>query len=174
MKNYKGITLISLVITIIVMIILSGVGITQGNKLIKQAKIESIITTMITIRSKAKVYAEEVNSQVWDLKDDINAKQNRKKEIFLESFNMQETTLTKEAEGELNQEIKENGGYESYELSQDTIEKIGLKDAVAETDFVVVYNNNDYTKLDVIKKSGINYKGKKYYTLSKLQQAIKE
>ena len=60
-KKNKGITLVALVIMIIVIMILAGITITQGSDLIKTTKVETYVTNMITIKSKAKVYAEEAN-----------------------------------------------------------------------------------------------------------------
>ena len=56
-KENKGITITALVIMIIVIMLLAGITITQGSDLIKNTKVETYLTNMITIRSKAKVYA---------------------------------------------------------------------------------------------------------------------
>ena len=47
MKNNKGVTLVSLTITIIVLIIISGLTVNLSNDLIKQAKLQDLKTNML-------------------------------------------------------------------------------------------------------------------------------
>lgn len=55
----KGITLVSLVITIIVMLILAGVTITVGYSIVEKANLENLKTNMLLIQAKAKTSLEE-------------------------------------------------------------------------------------------------------------------
>ena len=65
MKNRNdGITLVSLVITIVVLIILAGIGANSGIKTIKKAKLEEIKTNMLLIEAKAREYMEEINHRM--------------------------------------------------------------------------------------------------------------
>ena len=61
MKKENGITIIVLIITIILMLILAGVGIHYGTGAINKAKLEDIKTDMISIKTKAKIIADEYN-----------------------------------------------------------------------------------------------------------------
>lgn len=61
LKLEKGITIIALIITIILMLILAGVGIHFGFDAIDKAKLEDIKTDMISIKTKAKIVAEQYN-----------------------------------------------------------------------------------------------------------------
>ena len=61
LKNQKGITLVVLVITIIVMLILVVVGVKFGGDAVKKAGLEDIKTDMLTIKTKAKIVAEQYN-----------------------------------------------------------------------------------------------------------------
>ena len=83
-KENKGITITALVIMIIVIMLLAGITITQGSDLIKNTKVETYLTNMITIRSKAKVYAEETNAEVWDAED----KTSKREEIYSEKYKL--------------------------------------------------------------------------------------
>ena len=47
-KENKGITITALVIMIIVIMLLAGITITQGSDLIKNTKVETYLTNMIT------------------------------------------------------------------------------------------------------------------------------
>ena len=66
LKENKGITLTALVVSIIVIMILAGISITQGSNLIKTTKVENYVTNMITMRAKVKIYGEEINAETWD------------------------------------------------------------------------------------------------------------
>ena len=61
LKIEKGITLVALVITIIIMLILVGVGLHFGGDAVETAKLEDIKTDMISIKTKAKIVAEQYN-----------------------------------------------------------------------------------------------------------------
>ena len=61
LRMEKGITIIALIITIILMLILAGVGIHFGTDAIDKAKLEDIKTDMISIKTKAKIIAEQYN-----------------------------------------------------------------------------------------------------------------
>lgn len=58
MKN-KGITLTSLIITIVVLIILAGITITIGKNIIEKANLESLKTNMLLIQAEVKASLEE-------------------------------------------------------------------------------------------------------------------
>lgn len=171
LKNEKGVTIIALVVTVIVIFILAGISLTQGTKLIKKAKSESFVTNMITIRAKSKVYAEEVNAKTWGKNDNGVTRSN----LFSDNYNMTKVeNLSQEQIAALDEEVTKDGSYESYSLTEQALEKMGLEDVKEDTNYIVVYNSGDYTKLDVIYKTGITYNETKYYTLSTLQKAMGE
>ena len=59
--NKKGITLISLVVTIIVMVILLSVGGSVSLQLIRKGKEQSLVTDMLLIQTKVKIIMERAN-----------------------------------------------------------------------------------------------------------------
>ena len=61
LKNEKGITLIALLLTVIVMVILIGVGMHFGREAIDKATLEDIKTDMISIKTRAKIIVEQYN-----------------------------------------------------------------------------------------------------------------
>lgn len=61
LKIEKGITIIALVITIILMLILTGVGMYAGGYALNKAKLEDIKTEMISIKTRAKIIVEQYN-----------------------------------------------------------------------------------------------------------------
>ena len=58
-KNQKGITIVSLVITIVILLIIGGVTVTVGTSVIKQATLKTVNTNMMLIQAKAKTIAEQ-------------------------------------------------------------------------------------------------------------------
>lgn len=69
MKENKGVTLVALIVTIIIMIILASVTIYSSKNLINEAKIEEVKTNMLLIEAKAREYVEEVNFKMGPQKD---------------------------------------------------------------------------------------------------------
>ena len=61
MNNEKGITLSALIVTVIIMLILIGVGFKYGRDALNVATLEDIKTDMISIKTKAKTLADEYN-----------------------------------------------------------------------------------------------------------------
>ena len=55
MKN-KGITLVALTITIIILLIIAGISISVGKSMIKKANLEELKTNMLLIKTKGKEY----------------------------------------------------------------------------------------------------------------------
>ena len=57
----KGITLVALIITVVLMFILIGVGINFGRDALDKSRLEDIKTDMISIKTRAKIVAEQYN-----------------------------------------------------------------------------------------------------------------
>ena len=64
LKNEKGITLIALVITVILLFIIGGISIKMGTDLINTSKAETIETNMLTIKAKAKEDKKPLNPNI--------------------------------------------------------------------------------------------------------------
>ena len=60
-KKERGITIIALLLTVIVMVILIGVGMHFGREAIDKATLEDIKTDMISIKTRAKIIVEQYN-----------------------------------------------------------------------------------------------------------------
>ena len=61
LKNEKGITLVALIVTVIIMLILVGVTIHFSTDAVKKANLEDIKTNMMSIKTRAKIIAEQYN-----------------------------------------------------------------------------------------------------------------
>lgn len=60
----KGVTLIALTITIIVLLIIAGIAVFNGKETIQKANLEALRTNMLLIEAKAKGIVEEANFQL--------------------------------------------------------------------------------------------------------------
>lgn len=58
-KENKGITMVALIITIIVMLILATITVEIGTGQIKKAKLEDLKTTMLLIKGRAQIVADK-------------------------------------------------------------------------------------------------------------------
>ena len=159
-KNNKGITLIALTITIIILLILASITIYSGKESIKKAQLESLKTNMLLIKAKAKEYVEQA--------------------IFKNGVNKSE--ISEEAKNELKgkeanasdyskQNITINGGEILYKLTSDNLKEMGLKDVKlgSNEEYLVKYNIKDVT-VEVYNTSGYENNGTTVYSLSELEK----
>ena len=63
-KENKGVTLVALTITIIVLLIIAGIAVYNGKETIQKANLEALRTNMLLIEAKAKGVVEEANFQL--------------------------------------------------------------------------------------------------------------
>ena len=159
-KNNKGITLVALVITIIILLILASITIYSGKESIKKAQLESLKTNMLLIKAKAKEYVEQAS-----FKNGVN-----KSEISEEAKN---ELKGKEANASdySKQNITINGGEILYKLTSDNLKEMGLKDVKlgSNEEYLVKYNIKDVT-VEVYNTSGYENNGTTVYSLSELEK----
>ncbi len=151
MNKEKGITMISLVITMIVLVILASVTIYVGNDVINQAKLQTINTNMMLIQAKVKTIAEQVefdsttNSYVGTKLSEIS---DNKIQKLIDSGSIPSSDMEK-----------------CYFLSQYSLNSMGLGKVKVEDGYVV-----DYEKNEVWYVKGFEKKGEVYYKLSDMRQ----
>ena len=128
MKKEKGITLVSLIIAIVVMLILAAVSIHYGTQLIDESKKEDIKTSMLLIKSKTKIIKEK--KDFGDVEELTG--------ISLESNT--EYTVSEELQNKLN--AVENSSL--YILNSEHLSSMGItEETTSEEFFIVDYNNNE-------------------------------
>lgn len=140
LNKEKGITLVALIITIILMIILAGTGVYLGDKAIDKAKLEDIKTDMISIKTKAKIIAEQYN--------------------FKDIENLVGSQITDEEATKLGIENSEN----IRKWSSSDLNSQGLSTIEGDT-YIVNYNLEDTNSCEVYYLKG--YQGK--YSLTELK-----
>lgn len=111
--NNKGITLITLILTVIILAIIASVAVSTGTNIMQSAKFENIETNLLLIRSKSKMQAES------KAMGEIDESELRGKK----------------------QDTGEYAGW--YKLSQADLNDMGAKDAKAEDGYYVDYENDD-------------------------------
>lgn len=135
MKSNKGVTIVALVITVMILMITATITINISSGIIGEAKYEGLKTTLLLIQSKIKVMADK--KAIGDITEE-------------------DLYGTKQTSGE----------YENwYLLTQANLEHMGIKDADAEDEYYVNYENDD-----VAFGAGFEYEGTTYYKLSDMLQ----
>lgn len=165
MKNNSGITLATLIITIIVITIIATISVYEGKELIAKAKVETLETNMLTIQAKAKSYADEIDAKIWTETDKDTARDN---EFYAKGFSAP-INLSSEMLEQVNDDVKSD--YVAYTITGDVLKNMGLDEISNET-YIVVFNKSQYKSMDIIYQDGVIYKKEKYFSLSKLHKAL--
>ena len=151
-KEQKGITLIVLVITLVIIAILTTVVVETSYNLIRGAKLQTLNTNMLLIQAKEKVIAEKhffdennelVGTKISDMTENEKIENLVKKEII--------------------QDVNDDG---YYVWNQNDLDSLGLNAIKLENGifFIVNYNSDE-----VIYSDGFVYTdGKTYYELKKM------
>ena len=129
---------------------------------------------MITIKSKAKVLAEEANGELWDLTGDEKA--NKRDAIFtFEKYKMNNTTLNEEQKNQLSsEEFEDQNEIVCYALSDETLNIIGFTEVENCEDFILVFSRDNFDKLDIVFNPGVKYQNETIYSLSYMQLKMEE
>ena len=143
----KGVTLISLVITIVLLIILASIGITSGVSVIRQSKMNRFTTEM-------KIMQTEVN----DLYDRYSSGETDVLNLGSELDSQADEVFTSEASW-----ITDKTGYRYYD--QEAIQGLGIDGLGGE-----FYVNVE--KRSVVSHDGFEHEGTTYYTLEQLPNGL--
>lgn len=149
-KNNRGITILGLIITILILVILTGVSINMGFSTIKEIRVGRIISNMTMVKAKVETIYEE------------------------NQFN--QTPLIGEATTllELSKEEKERVGMDDswnwYKWTSVTLQNQGLDpQMLAENEFFLV----NYEHAEIVYSKGTSLDGKiTYHSLTGLRYAL--
>lgn len=174
-NNNSGITLVSLVIMVIIIIILSSIGIYEGSNIINMAKVQTLETNMLTIKAKAKSYAEEVDAMFWSVDDESQTQKDlektKREATYKEKYNMTPVTVDAEALNQVDA-IVDTENYDAYKVEESALETMGLMELKEDEPYIVIYSSENYNQMDIIYTGGVMYNDISYYTLSALQQVL--
>lgn len=144
LRNNKGITLTTLVVTIILLLILASITIYGGNGLIKKAKVESLKTNMLLIQAEAKSAVEQVKFEIYSL--DSNAADYNEKVSEIRSKNLIGIPLNENES--LKTQMQNIAGLETdlsnfYYLTTDNLQSMNIEIDSTDNDYVVAYDINN-------------------------------
>lgn len=153
MRQEKGITILSLVITVIILIIVAGVGINVASPLIGRAKAEDVTTQLMLVQAWWKSERERVN---FDGTSKLPAE-------LIETEGDNKGKLKEAYDSSGASWVEENVTY--YKLSQEALNSMGLEKLKEEDGYVVNYENDE-----IIYLNGYEEKGITYYKLSEIKE----
>ena len=165
-KEEKGITLVALIITVILTIILAVIGLEFGQDAIDKANLEDIKTDMISIKTKAKIIAEQYNFKDIEnligtqLDEDNEAEGLQVSNIPDELRNIFEETTTNEQE----ETVTVMDITKLYKWGENDLKSQGLS-TIDGNKYIVYYNLDDTNNCDVYYIKGIDGK----YSLTELK-----
>lgn len=149
-KENKGITIVALIVTIIVMLILATITVEFGTGQIKKAKLEDLKTTMLLIKGRAQIVADKEsfgesydNTGMVKLEDATNYDISKLQNIF----NSLEDTSN------------------LYIWEQTAMDNNNIDITITNKDFFVI----DYVTGEVYYSLGYIYEDITYYTLTDMQ-----
>lgn len=171
LRNNKGITMVALIITIIVMLILAMITIDYGQDIIKKTKIESFKTNMLLIEAKAKEYVEKANH-------DLGVKPGEAtEEMVTKAKGEMKGTLLTNSEllnkmGLIDvQPADETNRVYYYELSTDNLKEMGINGVESNpTDgiYIVKYDISS-VEVDIYNSEGFKVNDTIMYSLSEIK-----
>ena len=157
MKN-KGITLVALTITIIILLIIAGISISAGGNMIKKANLEGLKTNMLLIQAKAKQYVEEANFKIGKSTEDASKISEVRNEIYVEKAKLSTNT---------NSIATEFDKSDCYLLTEESFNEWGLnKIKPEENEYYLVKFNEQELTVEVYNTLGYNGK----YSLTDIDQ----
>lgn len=178
MKNNKGITMIALVITIVVLLILAGISIGTGNNIIKQSNLENIKTNMLLVKVKAKEYVENANFNLgtaFDKVTDENEKNTRieKAKAELKGEEIIDSSIFDGNIGITNEEMEaDNTEYiYYYKLNEHNLTDMGLSNVKSDEKngwYIIRYDIKN-VEIEVYNTKGFENEEVIYYSLNEIE-----
>ena len=171
MKKNRGITMVALVITIVVLLIIAGISIGAGNNAIKNSKLENLKTNMLLIEVKAKEQLENAKFRLGTSFDKATAEEKTNRVNTAKS----EFTGEEIVDGNIfNNNIKEDNtnNIYYYKLSTQDLIDMGLKNVKSDEKngyYIVKYNLQDST-IEIYNTEGFDDEGNVVYTLTDIKQ----
>lgn len=149
-KSENGITIVSLVITVVVLIIVASITVYTGTGVIKQATLQTINTNMMLIQAKTKTIAEQAK---------FNNDTSNYKGILVSDI-----SGDKNIDKLVNEGIIEDTS-KCYMLTEEDLSNMGLEKISIDEGYIVNYDTED-----IIYVKGVEKDGKTYYKLSELKE----
>lgn len=155
----KGITLVTLTITVIVLAIIAGITVYTGVDTVKRANLESLRTNMLLIQAKAKEYVEEA-----DFKMGPDNDTSKREEVY--------SSKKLEKASDSNISVPEGSGIvlgNCYYVTEEALSEMGLgkiAEELEQGEAYLIEPNED--ELSVKVYNTIGYQGR--YSLTELEE----
>lgn len=183
LKEQKGVTILALMITVIVLFIIVGISIMGGTEIINTSKAETIETNMLTIKAKAKEYMEKVDSKNWASDDNnsdstyggLSTKEGKNRKELVDKYKL---ILIEDVTSYSNNSEWYEDEYTYYDVGEEALKEMNLPKSFSENGekYLIRYpledGNTSELKMDIIYTKGIKYEGVIYYELSELEKAL--
>lgn len=171
MKNNKGITMIALVITIVLLLILAGISMQSGSDIIKKSELENIKTNMLLIKVKGKEYVESANFNLGTKIETVTAEEKTKRieKAKAELKGEDITNNMSEYENIITKESSEFVFY--YKLSTQNLADIGITNVISDEEngwYIIKYDIKNL-KVEIYNTKGFENEETKYYSLNELE-----
>lgn len=169
-KNDKGITMLSLVVMLVVLMMLATITMYYGNSAMKEAKLQDLKTNMLLIQAAVKGDLEKYHFETSNLSDSekISKKSQYLKGIPIENaesnIKVKFDALANNIEIQLKTQISDDyqqvgGKFDYYYLDTNTLSQLGLKDVQSNDEngyYIVAYSMNpNYSNIvEVINTKG--------------------
>ncbi len=134
-KCQKGITLLALTITIVILTIIASVGIYGGKEVIQRAKLEELKTDMLLIQAKAKEYVEDATFKM-GMNPDDNKKTQVRSEVYEETAKLSKVSSVPSNLGITEQE-------NCYKLTDEAVKSWALEGVEAPDEYIIQFKEDD-------------------------------
>lgn len=171
MKKSNGVTLISLIITIIVLIIIAGIAIRTGKEVVRRAQLEELRTNMLLIQAKAKEYVELANFKIGIKPTDETKMQEyeAKKASVREEVYVGEAKLQKAGGTSVPTQINITDNF--YKVTEEALQAWGLdKIETSSSNMYLIEFDDTNAKVEIYNTKG--YKG--LYSLTEIDEIEQE
>lgn len=156
MKNQRGMSQITLVISIIIIIVIAVLGFNITKKMLERRNVENYKTNMLLLQGKVKVISKEFVMK----KEDEEILEGKKVSENLEREDIKELLQ----KGIISQE--DESFERIYIIENEDLERIGLSNIKLKDGYYIVNYNTD----EIIYSKGIEIDQKVYYKLSEIKE----
>lgn len=156
MKNQRGMSQITLVISIIIIIVIAVLGFNITKKMLERRNVENYKTNMLLLQGKVKVISKEFVMK----KEDEEILEGKKVSENLEREDIKELLQ----KGIISQE--DESFERIYIIENKDLERIGLSNIKLKDGYYIVNYNTD----EIIYSKGIEIDQKVYYKLSEIKE----
>lgn len=172
MREDRGITITTLVITIIVLLIIAGISAGTGNKVIKSSELENVKTNMLLIKAKGKEYVENANFKLGTNFENSPDKENRitTAKAELKGEEITDASTINQNMGITQEMISRDYTY-YYKLSNDDLTDMGLSNVKSDekNGWYIIKYDLENVEVEVYNTLGYERDGNKYFSLTELQ-----